>query len=108
MLERRVYAAVAGQSHQVESASGVVCCFKRRFDLGIVEDGAVGYGLVDFHEVLIDHTSGADVEMAHFRVAHLSVGQTDVFARCLKFGVRVICQQAVPIRSRGGVDYVAF
>ncbi len=49
MLERRVYAAVAGQSHQVESASGVVCCFKRRFDLGIVEDGAVGYGLVDFH-----------------------------------------------------------
>ena len=49
MLERgESDASVAGQSHQVESASGVVCCFKRRFDLGLWDGGVAAIALLIF------------------------------------------------------------
>ncbi len=33
-----------------------------------------------FHEVLVDNAACADVEVAYFGVAHLPVGEADVFA----------------------------
>ena len=60
-----------------------------RFDLGIVEDRAVFASAVDLHQILIDDTSGTDIEVPYFGVTHLSVGQTDVLAACLELRVRV-------------------
>ncbi len=33
-----------------------------------------------FTKVLVDDAPGADIEVAHLRIAHLAVGQTDVLA----------------------------
>ena len=80
MLERGVYAAVGCQAHEVHGLAGVLGVGECVLDFGILKDGTVGDGLVDFHEVLIDHAACADVEVSYFRVAHLAVGQADVFA----------------------------
>jgi hypothetical protein len=49
-----------------------------------LKDRAVSTSAVDFHEVLINDTASADVQVAYLRVTHLTVGQTYVFARCLE------------------------
>ncbi len=43
----------------------------------------------------------ANVEMADFAVAHLPIGQANVFAAGLNQGVGIIAQQAVIIRLAG-------
>ena len=48
----------------------------------VLHDGAVLAGTVNLHQVLIDNAAGADVEVSHLRVAHLSVWQAHVFAAC--------------------------
>ena len=49
-------------------------------DAFVLEDRTVLACAVDLHEVLVDNATGADVEVSHLRVAHLSVGQTYVLA----------------------------
>ena len=82
VLEAAVYAAVTGQSHQVDVLAvylGILVC---RHHFGVLHDAAIGTGAVDLHQVLIHNTSGTDVEVSHLRVAHLSVGQSHVLAAC--------------------------
>ena len=90
VLERRVYAAVRGQAHEVHADALRLGIFESLDDLGIPEDRVVAAGAVDLHEVLVDHTAGADIEVAHLRVAHLSVGQADVLAVGAQFGMGVL------------------
>ncbi len=80
--------------------------FEGADDFWIVQYGAVFDSLVDFYKILIDHAAGADVEVAYFGVAHLSVGKTYVFTAGLQLGMRVVFKKIVPIGSWGGVDGV--
>ena len=81
VVERRVHAAIGGQSHEVQFLAVFLGIGIGAYDFGILEDGTVGAGTVDFYQVLVYDASGTDVEVSHFRVAHLSVGQTNVLAR---------------------------
>ena len=77
-------------------------------DGSILENGAVGTGAVDFHQVLVNDAASADIEVAHFGVTHLSVGQTNVFARSQQLGVRIGSVEVVHKRSWSLEDDVTF
>ena len=44
---------------------------------GVVEQLAACDHVVDADDIHLDDAAGADVEMAHFAIAHLTVGQPD-------------------------------
>ena len=87
VVEAGVYAAVGGQTHQVQFLVVLLGIRVGSLHLRVLHDGAVLAGAVDFHQVLVDDASGTDVEVTHFGVTHLSVGQTDVLARGLQLRV---------------------
>ena len=59
-----------------------------RNDFGVLKDAVVGTCTIDFHQILINHTSGTNVKVTYFGVTHLSVGQTYVLTTCLKSHAR--------------------
>ena len=75
-----MYAAITCQSHQMHCFAALSCIAESVFNLGIILYGALFDGLVDLDKILIDDATGSYVEMSHLRVAHLTVGETDVFA----------------------------
>ncbi len=97
MVERRVNPAVGDQAHEMHSHAFVARVLERLHHFRILHDGTVAAGAVDFHEVLVHDPSRADVEVSHLAVAHLSVGQTHVFAARKQFGVRVVRREGVDV-----------
>ena len=75
VVQRRVHATCGGQAHQMHFLSRFLRVAVSSNNLRVLEDAVVAAGDVDFHEVLIDHASCADVEVPDLGVAHLSVGQ---------------------------------
>ncbi len=108
MVQRGMDTAVRCQSHQVEAFAVFLGIFVGSDYLRIFKDAAVGTGTVDFHEVLIDDTSGADIEVSHFGIAHLSVGKPYVFAAGQQLGVRIRGVERVHEGSRRFVNDIAF
>ncbi len=80
MLQRRMHAAVGGKAHEMDADAVLAGIVERADDLGILQNRIVAAGAVDFDQILVDDAPGADVEVAHLRIAHLPVGQTDVLA----------------------------
>ena len=81
MVKAGMHATVGGQSHEVKLLTvllGVVICFNNTL---ILQDRTILACTVDLHKVLVNNTSGTDIEVSNFRVTHLSVGQTHVLAR---------------------------
>ena len=103
-----MHAAGRGESHKMESLAVLFGVVVGADDFGIFEDRAVGTGTIDFHKVLIDDASGTDVEVSHFRVTHLSVGQTNVFTAGKQLRVRIFFVQTVDKGCRRLEDNVAF
>ena len=108
MVEGRMYASIGAQAHDMELLAGSLRSLVCRDDLRITHDGVVADRTVDFHEVLIDDTSGTDIEVSHFGVTHLSVGQTYVLAARLELRVRIFSQQRIPVRRRRDADDIGF
>ena len=100
VVERTVYAAVRGQTHQVNVLSISLRVLVSADDFRVLHDAAVCTSAVDLHEVLIDDATSTDVEVTDLRVTHLSVGQTDVLTACQELAVRIGSIQFVEIRSR--------
>ena len=100
VLERRVHAAVRGQAHEVDADAVGAGVLERLDHLGILQDRVVTAGPVDLHEVLVDHAAGTDVEVSDLRVAHLSVGQSDILAVRAQLGVGILLGHG---RDIGGV-----
>ena len=86
-----MHATVGGQSHQVELFALLLGVAISGLHLRVLHDRAVLAGAVDFHKVLINNASGTYIEVSHFRVAHLSVGKTHVFAAGLQLSVCTNC-----------------
>ena len=103
-----MYATVGSQSHEMNALSVFFRVRESRNDFGVLQDAVVSTCAVDFHQILINHTSGTNVEVTYFRVTHLSVGQTYVLTTCLKLGMRIIVHQIIPVRSGSVEDYVVF
>ena len=72
--------ALAGAAHVVVGGD----------HLGILHDAAVGAGAVNLDQVLVNDAAGADIEVSHFGVAHLPVGQAYVLAASQKLRVGVL------------------
>ena len=108
MLERRVYATVGGQSHEVNALALLLGVGESGDDFLVLQDAAVSASAVNLHQVLINDAAGADVEVTYLGVAHLSVGQAYVLAACLELRMRIVSQQAVPVGSGSHGDYIVF
>ena len=66
VIQRRVYATVRAEAHEVQLLTRFLGVSIGSLYLGILHDGAVLAGTVDFHEILIDNASGTDVEVSYF------------------------------------------
>ena len=107
VVERRVNASRRGETHEVQALSRRLCIFVSRADFWIVKNAVVGTSTVYLHQVLVDDTSGADVEMTDFGVAHLAVGQADILARSEQLRMGIVGIEAVDERRGRVVDGVA-
>ncbi len=105
---RRVNAAVRRQAHKMNVRALLLGVLESLHDLGIFEDRAVGARAVDLHQILIHHAARADIEVAHLRVAHLTVGQTDVFAVGAQLRVGILLGHGRDIGGVHGRDHVRF
>ena len=108
VVEAGVHAAVAGEAHEVHSLALAHGILEGALHLLVLHDAAVLAGAVDFHEVLIDDASGTDIQVAHLRVTHLSVGQTHVLAAGLQLAVGIGSIEIVHVGCRRLIDDVAF
>ena len=90
MVERTVDTAVGAEAHDMQFLACRLCCLIRCLNLGVLHDRVVADGAIDLHEVLIDHATGAYVQVPHFGVTHLSVRQTYILAACLELRVWVL------------------
>ena len=108
VVERRVYAAVAGQAHQVDALASLLGVFVGADDFWVFQNAAVCAGAVDFHQILIDDATGTDVQVTHLAVTHLSIGQTYILTTCQKLAVRISCVNLVKVRSWSVEDDIPF
>ncbi len=73
-----VYAAVGHQAHQVELATAFLGAGHRIQESLIGKKISIVDSLADTSEFLIHDAARTDVEMAHFGVTHLALGQTHI------------------------------
>ena len=106
VLQRRVHAAVRHETHEMHVHAVLFGVFERGLHLGILHDRVVAAGAVDLHEVLIDDATGADIEVANLRIAHLSVGQTDVLTVGAQFGMGVFRGHGRDVFGMDGRNHV--
>ena len=74
----------AAARHEARAGAAPPALARRRAGLPqrlVLEEAAVGDGLVDAHQVLLDDRARAEVQVADLGVAHLAVGQADGAAR---------------------------
>src|SRR5580700_3207823 len=90
-----MHAAIGDQSHQVQSASLLAGMLERRHNHRMPEEFARPNQIVDARDVHVHHAARADVQVAHFAIAHLAIGQADEMIRSMKQRVRKLRQQLV-------------
>ena len=78
VFEQRVHAGVGAQSHEVQLGAALLHAPERGLPHGVARDLAIGDGLGDAHDLLIDDAAGADVLVADFAVAHHAGGHADI------------------------------
>ena len=106
MVQRRMHATRRGESHQVEFLAFLLGIAVGCHHLFVLQNGTVFAGAVDLHEILIHHSAGTDIEVAHLRVAHLAVWQADIFARSAQLRMSRNCCQIIQKRCRRTVYHV--
>ena len=106
MLDVRMDTAVAHQSEKVKLPLPTAFhCFEQQ---RLTEEFAAGNHLIHAGDVHVNDTACAHVHMAHFAVAHLSLGQADEGARGVNERVREVLQQTVIVGLARQGDGVAF
>ena len=102
MLEARVHTTVRSQADQVNAAAGPG---RSTFESGsqhrVRSQRAVLDRQVDPRQVLHDDGAGAEVEMPHLRVAHLTLRQADGETTGGQRSVRVAVPELVKDRRAG-------
>src|SRR5580698_1437083 len=103
-----MHAAVGDKTEQMQAAlatAGILHgCDQHRMG----EKLAVLNKQLDAGAVHVHNASGADVEVADFAVAHLTVRQTNILAAGVNQRVRIFAQQAVVGRLAGQCNGVGF
>ena len=75
-----MYATCRGEAHEVQLLAVLFSVGIGSFYASVFKDRAVVACAVNLYKVLVYHATSANVEVSHLRVAHLSVGQTYIFA----------------------------
>ncbi len=70
-------AAVGEQSEEMKLAAALRRMLQRLDDRGMREEFAAGDQCIDARDVHVHHATRSDIQMAHFAVAHLPIGQAD-------------------------------
>ena len=83
MLQRAMYTTIGNQAHEVDLLIILFRIAISTFDLRVLHDRILAASDVDLHQILVNDTASTDVQVAHLRVTHLSVRQTNVLARSL-------------------------
>ena len=99
-----VHAAGGKQAHDMQCRAALLGGFDGLDEHGVAVEAAVLDGQVDLGQILVDHAPGADVQMAHFRIAHLTFGQADVELGGVDERVRILFPEFVPVRLAGVGD----
>ena len=91
----RVHAAVRDQAEEMQLPSAFARALHGLHDGGVLRELAGGNLRVDARDVHLHNAPGADVQVAHFAVAHLPVGQADKVLRGANQRVGKLAQQLV-------------
>jgi len=91
----------------VERAAARLHALGERPHRAELPEAPVGEAVGDAHEVLRHHAAGAEVQVAHLGVAHLSLGEPDGAAARREEGPGRPLPEPVPDRSAGELDGVA-
>ena len=95
MVEMRMHATIGNQAHEMYFFVVFLGILQGLHQYRFVVERVFVHGLVHFHQILVHYFSGPDVHVAHFAVAHLSVGKADSQAAGNELAVRVFQVQAV-------------
>ena len=90
----------------MHSMTCLLCITVSLLDSLILKDRIVSTSTVDLHQVLVNDTSCTDIEVTYLRITHLTIRQTDIFARSLKSRVRIVCIEIIHVRSRSLSDNI--
>ena len=102
-----MHSAVGAEAEEVELLAGLLHVVVGGLDFRVGEEFVLAACDVDLDEVLVDNAAGAEVHVTDLGVAHLAVGQADVFAACLEVAEGIFLAQAVDERLALGVDCIA-
>ena len=75
-----MHTAGRGKAHNMEFLACFLCIAVGIDNLFVLQDVTCLTGFVNLYKVLLYDTARTDVEMTHFRVAHLPGRQTHIFA----------------------------
>ena len=103
MIDVRVHSAVGDEAEQMNAFAALESGREGR----ILEEGAVLDRLVHAHQILKEHSAGADRQVADLAVSHLSRRQPDRAGRGLERGMRKGSPEPVEVRSLRELDGVA-
>ena len=95
MLQLRMNAAVADETHQMQLTRAAA--FHRFEQERLAEEFAAGDELIHARDVHLHDAAGADIQVAHFAIAHLPFGQTDEGAGGVDQRIGKILEQAVVV-----------
>jgi hypothetical protein len=110
VIDMAVHAAVADESQEMQPPPRLPGTGEGVPHDGIVIQRALGECLGNAGQILINDASGAEIEVAHFRIAHLALGQADIQAAGAQAAMRVSRQEMIVKRrlaQHGGIA-VAF
>ena len=107
VVEGGVHAAVGAEAEEMELAAVAPDVVVGGLDFLVVHQGVAAAGHIYLHEVLVHYAAGAEVHMPDLAVAHLAVGQADVFAAGVEVGHRIFGTERVDERGSLGVDCIA-
>ena len=84
---RTYHTTVTDKTEQVKTTIRLLCVLEALLDVLDLVQFLVLDGLVDADHVLPDDTTGANVQVTDFTVAHEAFGQADGEGGCLELGV---------------------
>src|SRR2546427_4599791 len=108
MVHVGMHAAVGKKSEEVEASASTACVLHGCQQCRVGEKLAIPNHQFDTRAVHVDDTAGADIKMSHFTVAHLTVGQPNVFPAGMDKRVGIFAEQAIVGRLAGQRDGVGF
>ena len=108
MASVAVNAVGRDETDEMERVAVVLTACHRIDERRLFEEITVTDALVDARQVLIDDTPRAHRDVPDFRISHLPLRKSDVFARCLERRVRKTVEQLEVGRRSRQFDGVAF